>query len=269
MECPKCGAEIDKNAMVCPNCKKVLKIICPVCRTVNTKNICRKCGEILVTKCANCGKINLMKNQKCVKCGYSTEISAVQGESNAETFAVVKIEFPNNDVIKTALGSNQAYSKYTTKLDEVINKYVSSLGVRRQIVKNSTYIIRFNKQYTFASSANSAIEAAIELVNQITRLNVKLLSKKNVVMKANFSIFKRDADKNPYDISTGFDANMLKQGQEKAQRALDSCQIMTDEDLYELYKDKYKLESLDAVLVEGKMKRFFEINIKDKIRMHS
>ena len=57
MECPKCGAEIDKGALVCPNCKKVLKIICPVCKTVNTKNVCKKCGEVLVTKCAKCGKI--------------------------------------------------------------------------------------------------------------------------------------------------------------------------------------------------------------------
>ena len=77
MECPKCGAEIDKGALVCPNCKKVLKIICPVCKTVNTKNVCKKCGEVLVTKCAKCGKINLLKNEKCVKCGYSNEISAV------------------------------------------------------------------------------------------------------------------------------------------------------------------------------------------------
>ena len=45
MECPKCGAEINKNAMVCPNCKKVLKIVCPVCKTINTKNTCKKCGE--------------------------------------------------------------------------------------------------------------------------------------------------------------------------------------------------------------------------------
>ena len=27
MECPKCGYTIDKNALVCPNCKKVLKLI--------------------------------------------------------------------------------------------------------------------------------------------------------------------------------------------------------------------------------------------------
>ena len=30
MECPKCGFELDDKAMVCPNCKKVLKLACPV-----------------------------------------------------------------------------------------------------------------------------------------------------------------------------------------------------------------------------------------------
>ena len=215
MECPKCGAEIDKNAMVCPNCKKVLKIVCPVCRTVNTKNVCRKCGEILVTKCSKCGKINLMKNPKCVKCGYSNEISAVQGESNSDSFAVVRIDFPNSDVVKAKLGSNQLYQKFRTNFDAMIASYVSTLRVRRQIIKNDIYIIRFNRDYTFTSSANSAILATIELLNMITKLNVKLLKKKGVALRCNFSIMKRDADKNPYDIDSKFHANMVYQSSSK------------------------------------------------------
>ena len=131
MECPKCGAEISKSAMVCPNCKKVLKIVCPVCKTVNEKNTCRKCGEILVTKCAKCGKINLLKNPKCIKCGYSNEISAVLGESNTDSFAVVRIDFPNSDVVKAKLGSNQLYQKFWTNFDSLIASYVHSLNVRR------------------------------------------------------------------------------------------------------------------------------------------
>ena len=168
MECPKCGAEIDKNAMVCPNCKKVLKIVCPICSTVNTKNICKKCGEILVTKCENCGKINLMKNQKCVKCGYSTEQSALQAESNAEDFAVIKLEFPNLDLIKATLGSNQIYSKFMANLDNLIYSHTREVGVRRQIIKNHIYLIRFNKAYTLSSSANGAIATIIELANRLT-----------------------------------------------------------------------------------------------------
>ncbi|MBP3848095.1 zinc ribbon domain-containing protein [bacterium] len=267
MECPKCGAEIDKSAMVCPNCKKVLKIVCPVCRTVNEKNICKKCGEILVVKCSNCGKINMMKNQKCIKCGHSTEISAIQAESNAETFAVVKIEFPNYDVIKTALGSNQLFTKFKANVDKLINGYAVTHKVRRQIINNGIYLLRFNKAYTLSSSANSAIEGVISLANSITRLNVKLLNKKNIFLKANFTIMKRDADKNPYDIETGFQANMLNQSNDKAAKALESCQIITDDDFEEFYSKAYKMESLDSALVNGKMKRFFEIDIKEFINI--
>ena len=116
MECPKCGAEIDKSTIVCPNCKKVLKIICPDCKTINSKNICKKCGKVLVTKCVKCGKINLTKNKNCVKCGYSTDISGVKAESNTDKFAVLRIDFPNSDVVKAKLGSNQLYQKFKANL---------------------------------------------------------------------------------------------------------------------------------------------------------
>lgn len=267
MECPKCGAEIDKSAMVCPNCKKVLKIVCPVCRTVNEKNICKKCGEVLVVKCSNCGKINMMKNRNCIKCGHSTEISAVQSESNADTFAVVKIEFPNYDIIKTALGSNQLFTKFKANIDKLINGYAVSHNIRRQIINNGIYLLRFNKAYTMSSSANSAIEGVIALANMITRLNVKLISKKNIFLKANFTIMKRDADKDPYDIETGFQANMLNQSNDKSAKALESCQVTTDDDFEEFYSKTYKMESLDSALVNGRMKRFFEINIKEFINI--
>ena len=267
MECPKCGAEIDKNTMVCPNCKKVLKIVCPICRTVNTKNICKKCGEILVTKCENCGKINLMKNQKCVKCGYSTEISALQAESNAESFAVIKLEFPNLDLIKATLGSNQIFTKFMANLDSLIYSYTREIGIRRQILKNHIYIMRFNKVYTLSASANGAIESILEIANRLTKLNVKLLAKKKIALKCNFSIMLRDADKDPYNIDTGFKINVLAQNKDSALQALDAVQVVTDDDFFDIYNKNYTLEALDSVLVDGRMKRFYEINIKDQIRI--
>lgn len=268
MECPKCGAEIDKSAMVCPNCKKVLKIVCPVCRTVNTKNTCRKCGEILVVKCSKCGKINLTKHSKCVKCGYSTEKSAIQGESNTEDFAVLKIEFPNLDIVKAKLGSNQLLTKFKANLDNMILNYMSSLGVRRQIVKDNTYIIRFNNVYTLSASANSAIMSSIELANMFTRLNVKLLRKKGIGLKCNLTILKRNVEDNPYDVATGFQADMVQISDNIETKALGYFQLMTDEDFYEYYNDKYKLETLNAVLVNGKMKQFYEINLSDFIKIN-
>ncbi len=267
MECPKCGAEINKSAMVCPNCKKVLKIICPVCKTVNEKNTCKKCGEILVTKCAKCGKINLMKNKQCVKCGYSNEISAVLGESNTDSFAILRIDFPNSDVVKAKLGSNKLYQKFRANLDALIATYVQSINVRRQIINNDIYVIRFNKDYTLSASANSAILTTIELINIITKLNVKLLNKKGVALKCNFTIMQRDADKNPYDIDTRFHANMLYQSSSKSMKALDSFQVITDESFYEYYIEHYKMESLDSALVDGVMKRFYEMDLKEFVNI--
>ncbi len=267
MECPKCGAEIDKSAMVCPNCKKVLKLVCPVCKTVNTKNTCRKCGELLVVKCAKCGKINQTKNAKCVKCGFSTEISGVMGESNTDTFAVLRIDFPNSDAVKAKLGSNQLYQKFRANLDAVIVSYVNSLNVRRQILNNDIYVIRFNKDYTMSASANSAILATIEILNIITKLNVKLLKKKGIALRCNFTIMQREASQNPLDIDTKFHANMVYQTTKKNMKALDSFQVITDENFYEYYKDHYKMDSLNSALVDGLMKRFFEMDLKDFVNI--
>ena len=267
MECPKCGAEIDNNATVCPNCKKVLKIICPVCKTVNTKNTCRKCGEILVTKCAKCGKINLTKNAKCTKCGFSTAISAIIGESNTDTFAMLRIDFPNSDVVKAKLGSNKLYQKFRANLDAIILAYVNSLNVRRQIINNDIYIIRFDKDYTLSASANSAILATIEILNIVTKLNVKLLKKTGVALRCNFTIMEKSSDGNPYDIDTKFRASMVYQSQNKDMKALDSFQVITDETFYEFYKDNYKLESLNTELIDGVMKRFYEMDMKDFVNI--
>ena len=267
MECPKCGAEISKHAMVCPNCKKVLKIVCPVCKTINDKNVCKNCGEILVTKCHKCGKINLLKNRKCIKCGYDNEISAVQNESNFESFAVIRIDFPNSEIIKANFDSNKLYEKFRKNFDKLINGYCESIGVRRQLIDKEIYIIRFNREYTLTASANAAIKATIELLNIVTKINVKLLKKKNVALKCNFSIMKRNANKNPYDIDTKYQANMVYQNSPKEMRALDSFQVITDESFYDIYQGHYKMESLSSVLVEGIMKRFYEMDLKEFVRI--
>ena len=267
MECPKCGAEIDKSTIVCPNCKKVLKIICPECKTVNTKNICRKCGKILVTKCAKCGKINLAKNKNCIKCGFSTEISSIMGESNTDTFAVLRIDFPNSDVLKAKLGSNQLYQKFKTNLDVLIVNYLASINVRRQIYNNETYIIRFNKDYTISASANSAILSTIEIANIITKLNLKLQEKKGIALRCNFTIMQRTSEENPYDIDTQFHANMVYQNSDKDKKVLDAFQVITDENFYEYYQQNYQMDSLNSTLVDGVMKRFFEIDIKKHIKL--
>ena len=83
--------------MVCPNCKRVLKLVCPVCRTVNDTNTCKKCGYVIVSKCHNCGKINRTEVKKCKKCGFDTEKSVILNEANSDEFVIMTIDFPNID----------------------------------------------------------------------------------------------------------------------------------------------------------------------------
>ena len=92
MECPKCGLEIDDRALVCPNCKKVLKLVCPICKTINTTNTCKKCGYVILSKCHNCGKVNQTILKKCKKCGFSTDKSIILNEANSDDY-VLKSRF--------------------------------------------------------------------------------------------------------------------------------------------------------------------------------
>ena len=173
MECPKCGMEIDDNAMVCPNCKKVLKLACPVCKTINTSNTCKKCGYVIISKCHNCGKINQTYTKVCKKCGFDTEKSVILNEANTDDFAAILIDFPNLSDMSRLLGSAKLFNKFKVSLDKIIADHVKSVGLRRQVI-DKTYIIRCDKDYTFNSSAVTAVQVCIDLINKITAMNCRL-----------------------------------------------------------------------------------------------
>ena len=146
MECPKCGIEIDDKVLVCPNCKKVLRLECPICHTINKSNTCHKCGYIIISKCHKCGKINPTINGKCSKCGFDTNVSAILQDSNIDEFACVSIKFPNIKDLIPIFGSKKLYAKFNDKLNGLIYDYVKSIGLKRGLIED-TYIIRFNKNY--------------------------------------------------------------------------------------------------------------------------
>ena len=214
MECPKCGLEIDDKTIVCPNCKKVLKVVCPICKTINESNTCKKCGYVIVTKCHNCGKINPTANKKCAKCKFSLEKSVILNEANTDDFVMLTIDFPN------------------LNLDKVIADYVKSIGLRRQII-DKTYVIRFDKDYTFNGSVNTAVNSAVEILNLITRLNCKLTKKKNTSVRCNMFLMKKSVEDDPNNYSSGFNISMIYQKSKDEQRVLNSIQVITDTPLFE------------------------------------
>ncbi len=263
MECPKCGLEIDDKAMVCPNCKKVLKLACPICKTINSSNVCKKCGYVIISKCHNCGKINQTISKKCKKCGFDTEKSVIMNEANSDDYVLMNIEFPNLDDMKRLLGSAKLFNKFKINLDKIISDYAKSAGLRRQII-NKTTVIRFYKDYTFNSSVDSAVKGAIELLNRITAMNCKLSGKKDATLKCNMFLFKRNIEDNPNDINLDFNINLINQNiKNKNDKILNTFQVLIDEAVNEAIDHKYKVFSLNSVMINDEMVMISEMDLKE------
>ena len=266
MECPKCGLEIDDNAMVCPNCKKVLKVICPICKAVNEGNICKKCGYVLVTKCNNCGKVNPTANKLCAKCKFPLEKSVILNEANSDDFVMLTLDFPNLSDIKDVLGSSKSFTKFKQRLDKIITDYLKPLGLRRQII-DKTYVIRFLKDYTFNGCVNSAVNSTVEILNLLTRMNCKLTKRKNISVRCNMFMLKKSVNDDPNDYKCDFNINMIYQKGKNEQQVLNSFQVITDSALFEVLEKNYKLNQLNSVMVDGVMKMYYELDVKDLIEI--
>lgn len=264
MECPKCGLEIDDKTIVCPNCKKVLKVVCPVCKTISKSNTCKNCGYVIIGKCNKCGKINLTGDKKCKKCGFDLERSVILNESNTDKFVALTIEFPNLSEMKVVLGTAKLLNKFKQNLDKIIVDAAKESGVRRQLVGNK-YIIRFDKDYTFNSSANTAINTAIKILTEITKMNFRLTNKKNSSCKCNMYLFKRTTKDNPYDLDSGFNANLVSNASDAREKLMSTFQIIGDNYVHEAIGSDYKFSPLSSTMIKGEMVMFFECDVSSHI----
>lgn len=265
MECPKCGMEIDDKALVCPNCKKVLKLVCPICKTINTGNTCKKCGYVIISKCHNCGKINQTYTKVCKKCGFDTEKSVIMNEANTDDFAAILLEFPNLSDMSRLLGSAKLYNKFKVSLDKVIADHVKSVGLRRQII-GKTSIIRCDKDYTFNSSALTAIQVCVDLVNKITAMNCKLTKKKDATVKANFIIIKKNVNDDPNDVNSGININLVNdKAKTRNEKILGTFQVLVDDNVSNAIEGDYKTTPLNSIMLNGKMVMVSEVDIKNSV----
>ncbi len=263
MECPKCGATIKDDALVCQNCKKVLKLVCPICHAINTKNTCHQCGYIILNKCHNCGKINQTIVGNCPKCGFDTNVSAILQVSNCEEFASLTLDFPNLEDMKTVLGSQQLYDKFKEKLNNLIFDYAKSIGLKRGVFGH-TYLIRFNKDYTFAASAKNAMKSTIELLTLITTLNSKLTKEKDIQLRCNAAILKRDVYAPTDDYKSGVNINMLYEDIHQ-NKLLKKLQLIVDGSIYEIVGKTYNMSSIGMTIAKNQRTFLYETNLEHYI----
>ena len=204
---------------------------------------------------------------KCKKCGFDTEKSVVMNESNSDDFVMLTIDFPNMDEMKTHLGSAKLLNKFKVNLDKIILDYTKSIGLRRQLI-GKTYVIRCDKDYTFNSSAATAVKTAIELLNRITAMNCKLTQKKNASIRCNMFLLKRSIDSDPNDCQSGFNISLLNQNAKtKETKILNTFQVLTDDEVSDALDAEYKVSPLNSVMINDEMVMFYEVDLREFVKV--
>ncbi|MBR1908768.1 hypothetical protein IJ818_07520 [bacterium] len=265
MQCPKCNHEVNADTKICPNCKKVLQLTCPVCGTLNKTGICTKCGFTILSKCHNCGKINLTQNENCSKCGMDTYLSIALNESSILDFACIVIEFPNMSRLKEIFNSQDAFKKFQSNLHNLIVGFCSQIGIKWQII-DKAYIIKFNKEQTFDDSVFKALSFIIEIAKPIMKLNIKLHQSHNTLLRCNFTLIKRNINTRPKDFKSGFNIKMMYKNTSQGQYH-NALQVLLDSSTADVLRNKISLVQLGTVLVKDKLEIFFELDLKKYIPM--
>ena len=257
MNCPKCKTPISDKDLVCPNCKKVIRLQCPVCGNTTKNTVCEKCGNVLLNKCYKCGKLNSTVFEKCPKCGLNINASIGLRESVIEEFAVLTVEVTNFDDIKLAFNSDKITRQFKANFYGLIKKNASQKKLRVQFVDN-TYIIRFCKDYTFLESCKSAIDFSIYVAQTVSEINKKLFEAKGVELKVQMAVQKRDVYSKPSEYKSGLNINVVYSSSGKG-HLFNNTEVVVDSYIYQQTKSLYPFQSLSAVFVKNQMVMFFEL----------
>lgn len=262
MECPKCHRIIPDNATVCPHCHKVLSLVCPNCHSVSKNSICEKCGYIILEKCAKCGKLVPTNNEKC-KCGLDVKTSIANNECETDEFASVCITFTALKAIRSLLSSQELYSKFLIKLNNLMQSQLN--GIDGLIVRyNNSYVINFNKELSFASSVNKAVRLSLKVLNAFSGLNSRLQEELGSPLKISILIQQKRAE----DLLTNklLENNvkplMLKKCEKKH---LKGMEVILDQYTQDCIARDYKTDSLYSLEYNGNTVMYYELMLENYI----
>ena len=208
MECSRCNNEVSEHDKVCPHCKKVLLLECPICHKLSRTPLCPECGFVIVSKCYKCGQLNKTINGTCKKCGFSTFKSVSMNEAETDEFACLAITFPNLDDLRPAFKNKQIFNKFFKKLKSFIFAFGKQQENRVQYL-NNIFIIKYYKEFSMSRSANKAVKSAIELMNKIAEISFKLKKTKGVKMACKMTILKRTLENDNESFNTGLNIKLI------------------------------------------------------------
>lgn len=262
MECPKCGNEVKDTDKVCPFCKKVLLLECPICHKMSRNAVCSECGYVIIVKCHNCGAPGPNILGKCRKCGFDTAKSVIMNESETEEYACLAITFPNLEDLRPALKNKTIFNKFKKKLKQALFAYAAGQDNRAQAF-GETYVIKYYKEFSLTSSVKKAVKSAIELLNKIGGISYKLKKGKNVRLHCKMTILKKTFETDTNEFNTGLNIKLIKDT--TVEKYTDGLQLITDQYVNNVISRDYTLEMIYSSQVGEELLMFYEFPLEDQI----
>ena len=262
MECPKCHKNIRDEETVCPYCHKVLALKCPNCGTVGESAVCEKCGYIILTKCSKCGRTVSTKQEKC-RCGFSVKTSIAYQECETDEFASVIIQFSALRNIRKLLGSQNLFTKFYFRLRNLLTAQLKGIE-GRIITYNDVFVINFNKELSFPTSANKAGRLALKIVNAFAELNSKVIQELTTPLNLNITIVRKKAEELLESSILSSNVKLLNVKKEE-KKYLKGIKVILDQYVWESINKDYKTDSLYSMELEGNSVMFYEIILDNYI----
>ncbi len=262
MKCPKCNKTIPENSTVCSYCHKVLALECPNCHSLTKNAVCEKCGYIILTKCSKCSKTVSTSQNKC-KCGFPVSSSLVYQECETDEFAAMIIKFSALKEIRRGLGSQDLFAKFYFRLKNLLTAQLKSVD-GRIIIYNDVFVVNFNKELSFPTSANKAVRLAIKILNAFSELNDKILRELGTSLKLNLTIVKKIAENllTKNDLENNVKLLNVKKENKTYLRGM---QIIIDQYVYDCINKEYKTDSLYSIEDNGKSIMYYEMLLENYI----
>ncbi len=262
MKCPKCHKEISENVTVCPHCHKVLALECPNCHSTGENPVCEKCGYIILTKCSKCGKTVSTASEKC-KCGFPVKTSLAYQECECDEFASLVIKFGALKNIRRQLGSQELFTKFFFKLKNLLTAQFAGLE-GKIITYNDIFIVNFNKELSFPTSADKAVRLALKLMNAFADLNFRILEELKTPLNLTISIIKKSSEDLLEKITVDNNVKLLSV-KKNEKKYLKGMQIILDQFVFDCISNDYKTDSLYSVEQNGQSLMYYEILVENYI----